>query len=340
MVRLAELWLAYKLRWRRRRYLLRAWRRAKELNAIADRTGTIGADALLCFSTVRNELSRLPFFLKHYRDLGIGHFLIVDNGSDDGSSELLREQKDVSLWSTTASYKASRFGVDWLNALQNRYAPGHWALTVDADEILVFPDCDRFDLPALTTWLHGSGYDSFGAMMLDLYPRGPLADAAHDPATPIWATLTHFDAWGYTWEWQPKFRNISIRGGPRKRRFFANAPDHAPHLHKVPLVRWRRGWTYASSTHLALPRRLNNAFDARDPRPTGVLLNSKFLPEIVEKSAEEKTRADHFTHPERYGDYYERLTESPDLMGAPSTRYEGPEQLVALGLMRRGNWPG
>ncbi|MEO1795851.1 MAG: glycosyltransferase family 2 protein [Pseudomonadota bacterium] len=334
----AELWLAYKLRWRRRRYLARAWRKRHDLKCLSDRTDAIGPTDILSFSTVRNEASRLPFFLEHHRALGVGHFFVVDNGSDDGTTELLTQRSDVSVWSTGASYKAARFGVDWLNHLQTRYAPGHWTLTLDADEILTYPDAAHRDLHALTGWLSKAGAESFGALMLDMYPNGPVGAGRHSPDAPIWETLTHFDAWGYTWERQPKFRNISIRGGPRKRTFFADAPNHAPHLHKIPLVKWRRGWAYASSTHLALPRRLNNAFDLRRELPTGVLLHSKFLPEIVEKSAEEKMRAEHFTHPARYGDYYDRLTKAPNLMGESSVAYVGPEQLEALGLMRRGRW--
>ncbi len=43
---------------------------------------------------------------------------MVDNGSTDGSAELLAGEPDVSLWTTGTSYKASRFGVDWLTWLQ------------------------------------------------------------------------------------------------------------------------------------------------------------------------------------------------------------------------------
>ncbi|MEL6914290.1 MAG: glycosyltransferase family 2 protein [Pseudomonadota bacterium] len=335
----AELWLAYRLRWRRRKYLYRAWRKRAELTAVNFRLGDRPNHNILCFSTVRNELGRLPFWLAHHRALGVEHFLIVDNGSDDGTADLLARQPDVSLWRTEASYRRARFGVDWLNRLQHLYAPGRWALTLDADECLTYPEAETRRLPELCAWLERRGVASFGAMMLDLYPEGPIGAGHHAPEQPVWETLTHLDAWGYSWEYQPKFRNISIRGGPRKRVFFSETPDHAPHLHKVPLVRWRRGMAYASATHLALPRRLNDVFDARHGRPTGVLLHSKFLPEVIANAAEEKHRAEHFTHPDRYGAYYDRLAEGPSLLGPPSLRYEGPLQLEALGLMRRGAWP-
>ena len=79
----------YMLRLARKRWLFRAFRKRRELRAVADRSATLSSDAILVFSTLRNERVRLPFFLRYYRSLGISHFLIVDNNSDDGSREYL-----------------------------------------------------------------------------------------------------------------------------------------------------------------------------------------------------------------------------------------------------------
>jgi hypothetical protein len=118
--------LALKLRSRRQRLLWRAWRKRGELASVADRTAQIAADDVLCFLCVRNEAARLPHFLRHHRALGVRHFLAVDNASTDATPDLLRDQPDVSLWRTGASYKASRFGMDWLTWLMLRHGHGHW----------------------------------------------------------------------------------------------------------------------------------------------------------------------------------------------------------------------
>jgi len=337
MASASDLWLAYKLRWRRRRYLARAIRKRRELSPVRVAVPA-SRSVILAFSTIRNEATRLPYWLKHHRDLGVDHLLIVDNGSDDGTAELLTAQPDVSVWRTEASYKASRFGVDWLAWLQFKYAPGRWALTVDADELFVFPGSDTRSLRDLTTWLDQRKVPAMAALMLDMYPKERLSSATYEAGADPTASLPWFDADGYAWERQAKYQNISIRGGPRKRMFFANAPDHAPHLHKVPLIKWARPYVYVSSTHIALPRRLNAGFDRRLNLPTGALLHTKFLPEVIEKSASEKTRAEHFTHPERYGDYYDRIVDDPVLWTPDSVAYEGPDQLTDLGLMHAGDW--
>ena len=109
------IWQSYRLRLQRKRWLIRALRKRRELRAVADRSAQIRPGDILLFSTQRNEGVRLPYFLQYYRNLGVNHFLIVDNDSDDQSLVYLAEQSDVSVWHTTASYKRARFGVDWLN---------------------------------------------------------------------------------------------------------------------------------------------------------------------------------------------------------------------------------
>ena len=88
---------SYRLRLQRKRWRIRAFRKRHELKTVANRTGQIRPDDLLLFCTQRNEGIRLPYFLKYYRDLGIGHFFFVDNDSTDGSRAYLAEQPDVSV---------------------------------------------------------------------------------------------------------------------------------------------------------------------------------------------------------------------------------------------------
>ena len=144
------------------------------MTCVQNRTGIVRSDDILLFVTLRNERIRIPYFLKYYRDLGVNHFFVVDNGSDDGSREHLQNQKDVTLFHSDASYRSARFGADWLNRLQRRYAHGHWSLVVDVDEFFVYPFCDTGPIRALTDWLDGSGIRAFSAMLLDMYPKGPI----------------------------------------------------------------------------------------------------------------------------------------------------------------------
>ncbi len=282
---------------------------------------------------------RLPYFLEHYRRLGVTNFLIVDNASDDGSADYLAEQPDVSLWTTSHSYKLARFGMDWLGWLQWQYGHGHWCLTVDADELLIYPNSDTKGLADLTAWLDQNGTSSFGALMLDMYPKGPVADAPYDPGQSPIDTLCWFDADNYRDKPHPVYDNTWIQGGVRERMFFAEAPDKSPTLSKTPLVRWHWRHVYVSSTHQLLPRRLNHVFDMQaHSKVTGVLLHTKFLPNIAAKSAEEMIRVQHFENSVAYAEYHRVLTENPVLWSPESYLYEDSKQLIDLGLMSKGDW--
>ncbi len=333
------LWQSFRLGHRRRALIARAIRKRRELQVLADRTGDLSRDAILCIAVVRNEAVRLPQFLDHHRRLGVDHFLIVDNASTDGTAHLLQGAADVSLWQTAASYKKSRFGLDWQNWLLLRHGHGRWCLTLDADELLVYPHWESRSLPALTGWLEGQGIAAFPALMLDLYPEGRLSAQEYRPGDDPLQILRWFDPGNYIVQVQPRMHNLWIQGGVRARSFFAEDPRRGPTLNKIPLVKWHWRYAYVNSTHSILPARLNAVFDEDGgERISGVLLHTKFLHTIVDKSAEEKVRRQHFGDPDRFGTYYDGLIADPVLHCAASRRLTGWRQLEALGLMSRGGW--
>lgn len=330
---------SYRLRLQRKRWRIRAFRKRRELRPISDRTDEIKRDDILLFSTQRNEKVRLPYFLKYYRDLGVDHFFFVDNDSTDGSLEYLMKQPDVSVWFTRKSYKRSRFGVDWLNWLQMKYADGHWSLVLDPDEFLIYPFCDTRPLRALTDWLDASSIKSFSAMLLDMYPKGRIdAQPYREGQDPLEIT-NWFDSGNYAIKKNKVFGNLWIQGGPRARMFFRDLPEKAPALNKIPLVKWEKKYTYVSSTHMLLPRGLNLVYDEwGGEKASGVLLHTKFLDTFSVKAQEELERRQHYAASREYKAYAESLVENPDLWCKWSEKYINWRQLEILGLMSKGNW--
>ena len=330
---------AIKLRARRRRAHLRGFLSRRALRPVADRTGAIAGDAILLLCTLRNERVRLPYFLRYYRELGVEHFLVVDNDSDDGSRDYLAEQADVSLWTTGASYRAARFGMDWLTWLMRRHAHGHWCLTVDVDEFLVYPFCETRPLRALTDWLDASEVRSFSAMLLDMYPKGPMDAQPYREGQNPFEIAQWFDSGNYTIHRNRKMGNLWIQGGPRARVFFGDRPAKAPALNKVPLVKWHRSYAYVSSTHMLLPRGLNLVYDEwGGEKASGCLLHAKFLDTFAVKAAEEMQRGEHYAGSVEYRAYQQMLETQPDLWCKFSEKYINWRQLEILGLMSKGNW--
>jgi hypothetical protein len=330
---------SYRLRLVRKRWRLRAMIKRRELAQVQNRTGQIRKGDILLFATLRNEKVRLPYFLDYYRDMGVNHFLIVDNDSDDGSREYLAQQPDVSLWHTAKSYKRSRFGIDWINGLLMRHGHGHWALVVDPDEFFVFPFCDTRPLRALTDWLDSSSIRSFSAMLLDMYPKGSIAAQPYREGQNPLEIAQYFDSGNYMIKRNPMYGNLWIQGGPRARMFFADTPERAPALNKIPLVKWHRSYVYASSTHMLLPRGLNLVYDEwGGEKASGCLLHAKFLDTFAAKAEEEMNRRQHYAASHEYRAYREGLAAQPDLWCKWSEKYINWRQLEILGLMSKGNW--
>jgi len=269
----------------------------------------------------------------------VNHFLFVDNGSTDGGREFLSQQEDVSIWGTKASYKQSGFGVDWLNWLQFQYGDGHWTLVVDADEFLVYPFCDSRPLRALTDWLDASGIRSFGAMLLDMYPKGPIDKLSYSEGQNPFEIASWFDSGNYTIKKNSFYGNLWIQGGPRARIFFKDDPKRAPALNKIPLVKWKKDYAYLSSTHMILPRGLNLVYDQwGGEKASGCLLHAKFLDTFSDKAQEELERGQHYASSQEYRAYYEHMKSDPDLWCKWSEKYLNWQQLELLGLMSKGNW--
>jgi len=319
--------------------LARAFLRRRELKPVTNRMADVRTEPILLFACLRNEKVRLPYFLQYYRDLGVDHFLIVDNDSDDGSRDYRARQPDVSLWTTKGSYKRARFGMDWLTHLQRRYGHGNWCVTVDVDEFLIYPFCETRPLRALTDWLDASQIRTFSSMLLDMYPKGPMQDQPYREGQNPFEIAQWFDSGNYTITRNHKYGNLWIQGGPRMRMFFADAPERAPALNKIPLVKWHRSYAYVSSTHMLLPRGLNLVFDEwGGEKASGCLLHAKFLDTFAVKAEEEMARGQHYAASREYRAYAEGAEARVDLWCKWSEKYINWRQLEILGLMSKGNW--
>jgi glycosyltransferase involved in cell wall biosynthesis len=292
---------------------------------IPERAGEIRA----CM-VVRNEALRLASVLDHCRRLGVERFLIIDNGSDDGTLELLLAQTDVHVFSSGDSYAANTMGLDWVNAILDTYADGHWVLTLDADELFIYPRYEQVPLAAFCRFLDATEARGVFSLMLDMYSDKPVAESVHAPGQALVETCAYFDRGPYRTLAVSQFPNTRIYGGVRDRLFgqVLRGRFHSPTVSKIPLVKWRAGTRYLASTHHLTPLPLSTL--------AGGLLHFKFLQDFHARAVTEAARGEHHSGAHEYRAYLELLAADPrfNLMSPASVRFEGSAQLVALGLMQ------
>jgi Glycosyl transferase family 2 len=178
-----------------------------------------GHHELRAFLTVRNESTRLPFTLNHHRAVGIDRFFVADNGSTDGTVEMLLGEPDVHVFSAKSSYAAAQLGMSWMHTLLNAHGAGRWVAVIDADEHLVFPGCESMDLRDYCRGVEQTGADAISAMALDMYSSGPIAKAAPGRQTSLLKVCPYFDATGYVVT-GTCYDMPAIHGGPRMRIFW------------------------------------------------------------------------------------------------------------------------
>ncbi|MEW5686445.1 MAG: glycosyltransferase family 2 protein [Pseudomonadota bacterium] len=277
---------------------------------------------------VRDEAVRLPSFLRHHRALGADRFIIVDDGSTDGTVELLAAQPDVHVVRSSAGFADRHGPVDWISHVLDAFCDGYWTLTVDADELFVFPGCERIGLRAACEHFDAVGAEGVMALMIDMYGPGEVSATAHDPDARLLDTCPYFDPGPYRAVRTGLFPNVHFHGGPRMRLFdFSPYQERPPVLTKAPLVKWERGRQYLLSTHAVTPLRLY-------PMLAG-LLHFKFLSDFHDRAIQAVATGRHYGGSSEYRAYKDVMDRGGALRPRDdhSVRYLGTDQLVRLELM-------
>lgn len=316
--------------------------RSKNLQQVDKKAISTKRNEILAVVVCHNEMRRLAWFLDYYRKLGIDRFFIVDNASDDESVKFLLEQPDVHIFHTTDSYLESRAGLDWSKAILDSYGHGHWCLTVDVDEILIYPGSETVPLKTLCAYLDSADAQGLYTFMIDMYPRGPLQDFTYVPGTSFLQACPCFDADNYHVVPVRRFPFLEIRGGPRERCFFPMQEKASgsqkdtvpgPPLKKIPLVKWERGLLYTNSTHF-----LNKAIPLANI--SGLILHFKFFEDFLDHAKRELARGQRWNAGAQYQRYLETISNDSKFTFCyqGTAEYRDSLQMIELGHLRP-SWP-
>ena len=176
-------------------------------------------------------------------------FLVVDNGSTDGTVEWLAGQPDVLLWQTDASFNEGNFGSAWFEVLLRRHGLGHWVVMLDADEILCFPGYENASVRELCTLLDRGGYRAMSGIMVDMYGRGSVADTRYVAGEDFLDHCRWFDRRTHheSIEAAGPFDNQTFHFGGARRRVFGTDVEYL--VTKTPLVRYDSDVVLAGGQH-------------------------------------------------------------------------------------------
>lgn len=333
---------------------------------LAVRHGEVRSGRVTLYSVMRNERFFLEAFFDHYRRLGVEQFLILDDGSSDGSIEYLGGQPDCAVLASPLRYGEEievrmpdgralreRAGVLFKRAIPERYCRGEYALYADADEFLLLPP-GIGSLGALFQMLEARAVDSVVASLVEFYPAsiGELAGTAEPRSfDDLVALYPYFDALPLV-RFRPGMPPKRINGSA-SRRLFARyglvrprpRPAWLPGwLHglrrplpgksatmKTPILRWREGvWT--TDTHHA------------NVRPSSEVLlvfaHFKFTHAWASKTEEALRLRSYAGKSEKYELYFELMrrmqADGARFTGPASRRFGGPGDLVDAGLLQCG----
>lgn len=169
----------------------------------------------LVFVVVRNELARMKVFYEHYRRMGIERFVILDNGSDDGTLEWLVQQKGTKVYQILEAFETQK-KTGWIEKLLLLEGRNQWCAVLDADELLDFVDSEHHTLTDLVRSASSRGYQRIEGVLLDMYARESLFCASDD----FVRELRYFDTDSYqllrSQDSDPPIL-VTVNGGPRDR---------------------------------------------------------------------------------------------------------------------------
>lgn len=278
-------------------------------------------DGVIALVTIKNGASYLDAFFDHHRRLGVRHFVFLDNDSTDFTTEYICNQADATLWRSNLPYRD--YFVAFTRWLLETFGQNRWCLSIDIDELLEYPHCDRLNVNALTEYLDRNQWQAMRCIMLDMFPRGPLTE--HSDSTSFRDTHRYFDPASIVTHGTSGALPIHERQhqyGIRRKAFGGNGDTFF--LTKHPLIRFDRSMSYD-----------HHRTDAPLAELTGVLLHYKFVGDF-KKYVDESVEANvHWQDSVEYKLYKRALDENPNLtlFDSDAREYRSAQELRKFELV-------
>ena len=293
------------------------------LERLDDKIIKDGIGEVTLITVIKDEYTRLSWFLGYYRKLGVDRFIFIDNGSQDNSRKYLLEQPDVHLYLAHDPYYLGYDGVKWINDVANKHVTNGWVLYVDVDEALIFPGVESKGIHELTAYLDDHNQEAVSGMMLDMF-----ADKTQQPPDTR-DRNNYLDAYPF---YENSYQSISVKACPYKYQIggFRRHFEVSENMTKTPLFRGGRDISLMYSSHSISPAVISDV--------TCVLLHFKFTDQMVDvfsKDISENSRTALCNS--RHKSYLRNLENNNGRVPVDRKlvlRYENSAQLMETGLIQ------
>lgn len=297
-----------------------------DLISAPEKLARVNAAPVAVVSCLRNELFMLPRFLEHYRALGVQGFLMVDNGSDDGSFDYLVEQPDVALFSVDTPYSESQYGVAWQQALLANLRVNRWSLIADLDELLVLNADLTGNLPGLVGSPEFRGAEAARLFMLDMYPEGALSDADFVAASPFaQAGFVDREPFLAVTGGQGPYSDAPVWTSALRHRLIPGSRSDLFVAQKIALLKYRPWMRLSAGLHFVADARLA-------PRDL-LFAHFKYNAAFHAKALTEVARRQHFNNAEEYRKYLAVVSEGRDVIHDPAVSVPWDQALFVRRLL-------
>jgi hypothetical protein len=281
----------------------------------------------------------MPWFLGYYRRLGVPSFVFLDLSQDGDLDKHLADEADCTIWRPRGGFIHPSRTLHALNFLRQRYARNKWCLSVEPYEMLVFPHSETRHIRDLIDFIECEHRSHVFAIVVETYGEVPASEIAFSAGQSPLDHIPFFDSAGYATGEQSLLKSVPIKGGLQRRALFAEAPQDAPHLHRVPLVRLAWDRFYLASTRLMVPFSLNTAHAPWHSSPTACLLHFAILTDDFSLHIAKQAEAGRLcTEDARtlYPGAEAMIRMALKIEG--SRKFTGSTDLLESGLLNNGQW--
>ncbi len=291
---------------------------------------SVGPRGLVVCALVRNGACYIPAFLEHYRAFGDTHFVFLDNGSSDNFLDLVGNEPDITVLSTSLAYKTHKY--IFKQYLARKFGRGRWVAMVDIDELLDVPLRGRATFADVIDYLEAHHYTAVTAQMLDMFSDRDLGDVGHGDAADLKTAFPWYELADIARgpidnkKLGNRIANSEIQwrfGGIRERHFGVK-----PMLTKYPLVKMVRAIR-------VVPNSAHTVKNARIADFSAVLLHYKFMDDFATRAENAVARGAYYDDSAEYRAYLMRLNSRANFsLKTEDSRYlAGVDQLVDEGFL-------